>query len=152
LSRFRRQKKNVTIASKAMTATGTTTAIATIPPVERPLLPVEGVDVLLLVMLDEEETDEVGLDVGPLVGTKVLVDVDVTVTTPPPLSLDEVGGGGVEDVGGGGGVVDVVGVVDVEVVVGVVLVDVEVVEVDGVVEVVVVVDEDVGVELDEVGG
>lgn len=142
------------MASNAMTATGTTTAMATVPPVERPLLPVAGTAVVLDNTDDEEEEEElVGVVVGVgVVGTKVLVEVWVTVTTFPLESVDElVLGGGVVGTVGVDVVVGVVGtigvvevVVGVDVVVGVVDVVVGVVDVVGVVE---VLEEVVGVDV-----
>jgi hypothetical protein len=145
-----------------MTATGTTTAIATVPPVERPLLPVAGTAVVLDNTDEEDEEDElVGVVVGVgVVGTNVLVEVWVTVTTLPLVSVDELvfGGGvvgtvGVDDVVGVVEVVGTIGVVEVvgvDVVVGVVDVVgvvVGVVDVDVVVGVVEVVEDVVGVDV-----
>jgi hypothetical protein len=61
-----------------MTAMGTTTAIATVPPVERPLLPVAGTAVALDDTDEDGEEEVVGLvvvvGVG-VVGSNVLVEV-----------------------------------------------------------------------------
>jgi hypothetical protein len=100
------------------------------------------------VVEDDDEVEDVGRVVDGVVGMKVLVEVDVTITTLPPLGEVEVfTGGGVVEVGGvelvvgvtGGGVLVVDGVVGVvggngvELVVGIdgVVIEVGVVDVVG---------------------
>jgi hypothetical protein len=113
---------NAKTASRAIAATGTTTPIAILPPVERPPLPVEATAVLLLwsELVEEWEDEEVkGVEEWlVVVGVKVLNDVDVTITTPVSVSVGVVVVGGAG--GGGGGAADVVVVCGVDVVVGVV--------------------------------
>ena len=70
MSRLRRQKKNARIASKAITAIGTTTAIAMVPPFDNPLLELAGSEVAL-------EDDEVVVIVAELV--KISVGGEVVV-------------------------------------------------------------------------
>lgn len=112
-----------------MTATGTTTAMATMPPVDSPLLPVDGIAVLLEVGEEELEV-ELKVAVFPVVGVvgrNVLVDVEVTVTK-PVLELTVL-----EGVVGGCVFVNTLEVVGI--VVGGVVGWVSVLNVDGVVEV-----------------
>ena len=67
------------MASKAITAIGTTTAIATVPLFDRPLEPVDGIAVILelvRVIVDKREVElAVVRVVGVMMGTYVLVDV-----------------------------------------------------------------------------
>jgi hypothetical protein len=113
------------MASKAMTATGTTTAMAIVPLFDKPLLACCGREVAVAVD-EEDEVCDVGLAaVVDDVGTNVLNEVWVTVTTSPPVSVVTTGGGaGVVGgvVTGGGGVVVTIGD---EVVEGVVTMGVE---------------------------
>jgi hypothetical protein len=80
LSRLRRQKKNARIARRAIIATGTTTAIAIVPLLDKPPLVVCGTAVLLEVdevevfdVVDEVEVPIPGVEED--VGEKVLVEV-----------------------------------------------------------------------------
>jgi len=147
LSRFRRQRKNARIARRATAAIGTTTAIATIPPFDNPVLPVAAAAVALDVDVEKAVemagVEDTGVEfTGWLVGRNVLVEVCVIVMT--LLLFDVVGvlggevfGGGEALVVGGTGVLLVVGVVGVVGILGV--------------EVVGVSEEVVGVTIDVVG-
>jgi hypothetical protein len=103
------------MASNATTAIGTTTAMATVPPFESPVLDADGRRVAVdvdEVLARVEELARVLLADDVVGGWNVLVEVSVTITTsPPPLLVLRVVTGVVLGVVAGGGVVLVGGVV-----------------------------------------